>query len=289
MQKKIAIVNDISGFGRCSVTVALPILSAMRIQCGVIPTAILSNHTEYPDYSMLDFTPYMKEYLDKWNQLHLSFNGIYTGFLGSKEQLIIILDMLDCFSFSHIIVDPVMGDHGMIYDSYTKEMCDSMRKLVCHATLITPNLTELCLLTNQKYHAQICATEVEKMCQTLAKNGPSHIIVTGIEQDDMIGNAIYENGNFDILYEKKVLPLRPGTGDVFASIIAGLSLHNIPLKEAVQTAARFIVTCLESSKKLNIPINDGVCFEEHLNILVQKTDTAAMSLRNTPATLNTTV
>ncbi|MCM1180907.1 MAG: pyridoxamine kinase [Clostridium sp.] len=271
MQKKIAIVNDISGFGRCSVTVALPILSAMRIQCGILPTAILSNHTEYPDYSMLDFTPYMSEYLDKWNQLHLSFDGIYTGFLGSKEQLSIIRDMLDHFSFSQIVVDPVMGDHGMIYDSYTREMCESMQKLVCHATLTTPNLTELCLLTNRKYHEHIHAAEIEKMCQTLAKNGPAQIIVTGVEKEDMIGNAIYENGSFDILYEKKVLPLRPGTGDVFASIVAGLSLHNIPLKEAVQTAARFIVTCLESAEKQNIPINDGVCFEEHLNILVQKT------------------
>lgn len=280
MQKKIAIVNDISGFGRCSVTVALPILSAMRIQCGIVPTAILSNHTEYPDYSMLDFTPYMKDYLDKWNRLHLSFDGIYTGFLGSKEQLVIILNMLDRFSFKHIIVDPVMGDHGMIYDSYTKEMCDSMRELVRHATLTTPNLTELCLLTSQEYNKHITVAGIEKMCQTLAKNGPSQIIVTGIEQEDMLGNAIYENGSFDVLYEKKVLPLRPGTGDVFASIIAGSCLHNISLKEAVQTAAQFIGICLESSKKRNIPINDGVCFEEHLNILVQKANTAAASVNN---------
>ena len=93
MQKSIAIVNDISGFGRCSVTVALPILSVMKIQCGIIPTAVLSNHTEYPDYWMLDFTPYMQDYLAKWEQLHLSFDGVYTGFLGSKEQLDNITDI----------------------------------------------------------------------------------------------------------------------------------------------------------------------------------------------------
>lgn len=279
MQKKIAIVNDISGYGRCSVTVALPILSAMQIQCGIVPTAVLSNHTEYPDYSILDFTPYLKEYLDTWNRLHFNFDGIYTGFLGSEAQLSIILNMLHDYSFHHIIVDPVMGDHGMIYDSYTKSMCDSMRELVRHATLTTPNLTELCLLTGQEYHEHITIPEIEHMCQTLAENGSAKIIVTGIEQNDMLGNAIYENGSFDVLYEKKVLPLRPGTGDVFASIMAGFCLHNVSLKKAVQTAARFIGICLESSQKLNIPINDGVCFEEHLDMLIQKikADTASDS------------
>ena len=267
MQKKIAIVNDISGFGRCSVTVALPILSAMGISCGIVPTAILSNHTEYPEYSMLDFTPYMKDYLFKWKKLNLEFDGIYTGFLGSKEQIQIILDMMTQFSFSNRIIDPVMGDHGVIYDSYTEEMCEGMRKMVAQATLTTPNVTELCILTNHTYHADISVSEIEDMCQSLASNGPARIVVTGIEKGDTIGNAIYDNGEFEVIYTKKVLPLRPGTGDVFASIVAGESLHNTNLKKAVQTASDFICTCLETSKEIGIPINDGVCFEEHLSLL----------------------
>lgn len=268
MQPSIAIVNDISGFGRCSVTVALPILSAMGIQCGVVPTAILSNHTEYPEYSLLDFTPYMEEYLNKWKQLHLHFDGIYSGFLGSTEQSAIIQDMLRSFSFEHIIVDPVMGDHGIIYDSYTEELCDSMRRLTAHATITTPNLTELCILTERKYHENISSSEIEDMCRTLSKNGPKQIVVTGIEQDRLLGNAIYDHGTFEILYGEKVLPLRPGTGDVFASIIAGGSLQHIPLRNSVLTASHFIQTCLSASAKLDIPINDGVCFEEHLHMLI---------------------
>lgn len=268
MQKRMAIVNDISGFGRCSVTVALPILSAMGISCGIVPTAILSNHTEYPEYSMLDFTPYMKEYLSKWKKLNLNFDGIYTGFLGSEEQIQMILDMIAQFSFRHRIIDPIMGDHGVIYDSYTEEMCESMRKLVAQATLTTPNVTELCILTNYAYHEHISVSEIEDMCKSLSLNGPTRIIVTGIEKEDTIGNAIYDNGEFEVVYTNKILPLRPGTGDVFSSIIAGQSLHNTNLKKAVQTASDFICVCLETSKEMDIPINDGVCFEEHLQMLI---------------------
>ena len=267
MQKKIAIVNDISGFGRCSVTVALPILSAMGICCGIVPTAILSNHTEYPEYSLLDFTPHMEEYLSKWKKLSLEFDGIYTGFLGSEKQIQIILDMMEEFHFPNRIVDPVMGDHGVIYDSYTEEMCEGMRKLVAQATLTTPNVTELCILTNHAYHEDIAISEIENMCKNLASTGPARIVVTGIEKNDTIGNAIYDHGKFEVIYTKKVLPLRPGTGDVFASIVAGFSLHNTNLKDAVQTASDFIRTCLETSKEMDIPINDGVCFEEHLRML----------------------
>ncbi len=268
MQKSIAIVNDISGFGRCSVTVALPILSVMKIQCGIIPTAVLSNHTEYPDYWMLDFTPYMQDYLAKWEQLHLSFDGVYTGFLGSKEQLDNITDIFKKFSFRQRIVDPVMGDHGIIYDSYTPEMCHAMKELVIHSTLTTPNITELCILTDTPYRKDLSEQDIYHMCRSLSASGVPRIVVTGLEKDNQIGNAIFENDSFHVIYGEKILPLRPGTGDVFASVLAGCSLHNIPLWDAVKAAADFIRTCLLTSAKLEVPINDGVCFEEHLGQLL---------------------
>ena len=269
MQKSIAIVNDISGFGRCSVTVALPILSAMKIQCGIVPTAILSNHTEYPDYWMMDFTEHMTEYLSQWEKLHLTFSGVYTGFIGSGQQLDTIMQIFRKFSFEKRIVDPVMGDHGVIYDSYTPEMCESMKQLVAHSTLTTPNVTELCILTDTPYREDLTERDIHKMCRALADSGASQIVVTGIEQDNQIGNAIYENDNFEVIYGEKILPLRPGTGDVFASILAGCSLHNISIKQSVETAAHFIRTCLLSSSKMQIPINDGVCFEEHLDLIIE--------------------
>lgn len=267
-QTSIAIVNDISGFGRCSITVALPILSAMKIQCGILPTAILSNHTEYPDYTLLDFTPHMKDYLEKWKSLHFSFDGIYTGFLGSKDQLTIITEMLEQFSFTKRIIDPVMGDHGVIYDSYTADMCLVMKRLVSCSTLTTPNVTELCILTDTPYKKNFSEEEILKMCKILAESGAEQIVVTGIEKAEQIGNAVYENGTFEILYGPKIMPLRPGTGDVFASILAGDSLHHVPLKESVLKASDFIRTCLKTSSQIDIPINDGVCFEEHLELLI---------------------
>lgn len=268
MLKKIAIINDISGFGRCSVTVALPILSAMGIQCGVVPTAVLSNHTEYPEYSILDFTPYMKEYISKWHRLNLHFDGVYTGFLGSEQQLYYILEMMSEFAFANRIVDPVMGDHGVIYDSYTKEMCKTMKQLVIRSTLTTPNVTELCILTGHSYQENLTEKEICSMCEELALQGTGNIVVTGLEREQEIGNAIYENGRFTVHYSPKVLPLRPGTGDVFASILAGDSLHNVALQESVDKASHFICTCLNTSAKWQIPINDGVCFEEHLDMLI---------------------
>ncbi|MBR1597524.1 MAG: pyridoxamine kinase [Lachnospiraceae bacterium] len=271
MQPSIAIVNDLSGFGRCSLTVSLPIISAMGISCGVVPTAILSNQTEYPEYSLLDFTPYMEDYLNKWKILDFAFDGLYTGFLGSEKQIAIIKKMIEDFSFSKIIVDPVMGDHGIIYDSYTEELCDGMRELVNHSTIATPNLTELCILTKRKYHKDITENEVKDMCMELAAYGAGDIVVTGLENGSMLGNAIYlkENDTLEIIYDKKILPLRPGTGDVFASIIAGGSIKEMSLSESVHKAMHFICTCLERSSEHNIPINDGVCFEEYLYLLHQ--------------------
>lgn len=269
-QRSIAVVNDISGFGRCSITVALPILCAMKIQCGILPTAILSNHTGYPDYTLLDFTEHMEAYLEKWKSLQFSFDGIYTGYLGSKDQLSVIRHMLQNFSFEKVIVDPVMGDDGVLYPAYTQEMCNSLKQLVTHSTLTTPNVTELCFLTDTPYREDINEDEILKMCRILRSNGAQKIVVTGIVKDDLIGNAIYEDDSFEVLYNKRILPLRPGTGDVFSSILAGESLHNTPLKESVKTAASFIETCLTTSSKMDIPINDGVCFEEHLDMLIPK-------------------
>lgn len=269
-QRSIAVVNDISGFGRCSITVALPILCAMKIQCGILPTAILSNHTGYPDYTLLDFTEHMEPYLEKWKSLHFSFDGIYTGYLGSKDQLSVIRHMLKNFPFEKVIVDPVMGDDGVLYPAYTQEMCNSLKQLVTHSTLTTPNVTELCFLTDTPYREDINEAEILRMCQILRNSGAQKIVVTGIVKDDQIGNAIYEDEHFEILYSKRILPLRPGTGDVFSAILAGESLHNTPLKESVKTAAAFIATCLTTSSEIDVPINDGVCFEEHLDMLIQK-------------------
>ena len=151
LQKKIAIINDLSGFGRCSLTVSIPIISAMGIQTCPIPTAVLSCHTEYPDYYFRDFTDSMPAYIQSWEKLGLQFDGIATGFLGSLQQIDMVIDFIHRFRTTPILVDPVMGDHGTIYETYTPAMCAGMSRLVKHATIITPNLTEACVLTDTPY------------------------------------------------------------------------------------------------------------------------------------------
>ena len=152
-QKKIAMINDLSGYGRCSLTVAIPIISAMKVQCCPIPTSILSNHTGFPVYFFDDYTGRMPGYIEKWKELDLSFDGIVSGFLGSEDQIGIVMDMIRDFGHedTKIIIDPIMGDHGETYATYTQVMCRRMKALVSMGSIVTPNLTEACILTDRPY------------------------------------------------------------------------------------------------------------------------------------------
>lgn len=152
-QKKIAMVNDLSGYGRCSLTVAIPILSAMKVQCCPIPTSILSNHTGFPVYFFDDYTEKMGEFIHKWKELELTFDGIVSGFLGSEAQIEIVMDVIRQFGQedTKVIIDPIMGDHGETYATYTPAMCSRMKELVSMGDIVTPNLTEACILTGRTY------------------------------------------------------------------------------------------------------------------------------------------
>lgn len=266
-QLKMAVINDLSGYGRCSLTVALPILSAMKIHCSVIPTAILSNHTDYPEYFFKDFTPYMEEYVANWRKLNLSFDGIATGFLGSLEQIAIVTHIIEEFPSDLVLIDPVMGDNGHLYDNYTDSMCNAMKKLIGHGTIITPNLTEACILGDIPYAKHICESELFALCNKISELGPTSIVITGIPAGQYIGCYVYQQGEGELILNPLITPTRPGTGDVFASVLAGAILHDYELKAGVKKATDFISSCLKHSALLDIPVNDGVCFEEFLNTL----------------------
>ena len=191
MQKKIAVINDISGFGRCSVTVTLPILSYLGVQCCPVPTAILSNHMGFPNYYIDDYTDRMRVYIENWGKLGLRFEGIMTGFLGSAEQIDIVKGFIRDFSKEDtlVIVDPVMGDHGKIYATYTEEMCTQMKKLVALSDITTPNLTEACKLSDVPYKAMGWRKrELYAMAEKISSFGPSKVVITGILQGGFIAN-----------------------------------------------------------------------------------------------------
>ena len=269
-QKKIAVINDFSGFGRCSIAVALPIISTLKIQCCPVPTSIFSNHTGFDSYFFDDYTDKMPQYIQEWKKLGLRFDGITSGFLGSKRQIEIVTQFFKDFKTKEniIIVDPVMGDYGKIYATYTKEMCEEMKKLIQYADIITPNITELCILTDTPYKEKWKISELKKMADQLSEKGPEKIVVTGIIQNDYIANFCYEKGKTTrTLRTHKVGTQRSGTGDVFSAIIAADAVNHVPFDKSVKKASNFVKKCILRSIEMDIPITDGVCFEELLNTL----------------------
>lgn len=274
-QKKIAVINDISGYGRCSLTVAIPILSAMGIQSCPVPTAILSNHTEFPVYFFDDYTDKMRAYIGKWKELGLQFDAISSGFLGSAEQIEIVLEFVEQFrdEHTHIFIDPVMGDHGKLYATYTEEMCEEMKQLVSYADIVTPNVTEACFLTGTPYkESGWTRKELLGMAMMLQMMGAKSVVITGIREGSFYTNVVLEQGSREASFVKvkSAGNQRPGTGDVFSSVLSGAVLRGKSLKDATEMAAKFVRDCITKSDELEIPHSNGVCFEEILGKLMKR-------------------
>ncbi|MDE7324845.1 MAG: pyridoxamine kinase [Lachnospiraceae bacterium] len=283
IQKKLAVINDLSGYGRCSLTVALPVVSAMGVQCCPVPTSILSNHTGYPVYFFDDYTEKLPAYIGKWKELGLSFDGILTGFLGSAEQIEVVEDFLDCFtthpSFreapesgcTKVIIDPIMGDHGKVYSTLTPELCDRMKCLAARADVLTPNLTEACILTDTPYQPHFTQKELDTLFGRLATLCAGQIVLTGVDMGTYLANLVFDpdSGKFLTLRKKRVAAERCGTGDIFSAVVAAGILNGMSLKEAAQKAASFICLCLKETAGYDISESDGVVFEPFLKYLIQ--------------------
>ena len=229
-QKKIAAINDYTGFGRCSIAVELPVISALKVQCCPIPTSILSNHTGFNSFYFEDFTDSMTDYIKEWKKLDLRFDGICSGFLGSHRQIKIVEDFFKSFKTQDniILVDPVMGDYGRLYSTYTKQTCEEMKRLVKYADILTPNLTEACILTDEEYDEKCSSKKLRYIAEKLSELGPSRIVITGIVRGKYIANYCYEKGSEG--YEIKTMKVgtqRSGTGDIFASIIAADAVNGV--------------------------------------------------------------
>lgn len=270
-QKKIAAINDLTGYGRCALAVSMPVISHMKLQCCPVPTSILSNHAGYAEYFFDDYTDRLPDYLGMWEKLDLAFDGIMTGFLGSSHQIEIIENFIDRVrdEDTMVIVDPVMGDHGKIVGVYTEEMCSGMRRLVSQAHIITPNLTEACKLTDTPYRESgWTKKELFSIVEELSDMGPDKIVVTGIPQGELIANYVYEKGQEPhFIKTYRVGDERCGTGDLFASIIAADAVNGVPFQKSVKKASGFVKKCMQKSIEMQIPVKNGVCFEEILHTL----------------------
>lgn len=270
-QKKIAVINDISGFGRCSAAVSLPVISHMRVQACLLPTSIFSNHTGFPSYYYNDFTDKMPRFMEEWKKLDLRFEGIASGFLGSAEQIEIVREFIHQFrdERTQVIIDPVMGENGKAYPTYTEEMCDKMKHLVEYADILTPNVTEACMLTGMPFKEKDWQRkELLEMMARLRELGAKKIVVSGLDSGQFISNAVSEvPGECKLLRQKRVGKVRSGTGDIFSSIIAADCVNGVDFETSVRKAAAFVQECIRVTEKFDIPETDGVCFEEVLHKL----------------------
>lgn len=267
-QKKIAIINDISGFGRCSAAVSLPVISHMKVQGCILPTAVFSNHTGFPSYVYEDYTKQMPRFVEEWKKLGLRFEGIASGFLGSVAQIRIVGDFIRQFrdGRTKVIIDPVMGENGKAYATYTAEMCDRMKHLVEFADILTPNVTEACMLTGMPFkESGWRSNELNEMMRRLRALGAKKIVVSGLASKSFITNAISEEpGDLRLIRQKRVGKVRSGTGDIFSAVIAADCVNGVGFEESVRKAGAFVRDCILVTEAFGIPETDGVCFEEVL-------------------------
>ena len=269
--KKIAAVHDLSGMGRVSLTVVIPILSSMGFQVCPLPTAVLSNHTQYPGFSFLDLTDEMPKIIAQWKKLEVEFDAIYTGYLGSPRQIQIVSDFIRDFRRpdSLIVADPVLGDNGRLYTNFDGEMIKEMRHLITKADVITPNLTEAALLLDHPYE-EIQRTDAYEVVRRLSLGGRRSVVLTGYSSEPgQTGTLCFDRDSG----ESKAVqtPREPqdfsGTGDLFASVLAGGVAKGVPLFQAAQAAADFVRDCIARTLAEGLTEQDGVDFEPLLGQL----------------------
>ncbi len=268
---RIAAIHDLSCFGRCSLTIALPVLSAMGCQCCPLPTALLSAHTGFPGNTFLDLTAEMGRIADHWAAMDLQFDAIYSGFLGSADQVDTVARFFDTFkkSGTAVIVDPVMGDHGTAYRTCTPELCRGMRVLAENSDVITPNLTEAALLLDRPYE-EIRQADAYEVVRRLSLGGRRSVVLTGYSSEPgQTGTLCFDRDSG----ESKAVqtPREPqdfsGTGDLFASVLAGGVARGVPLFQAAQAAADFVRDCIARTLAEGLTEQDGVDFEPLLGQL----------------------
>ena len=273
--KKVAALHDLSGFGRSSLTCIIPALSAMGIQVCPIPTAILSTHSGgFEDYVFHDLTPIMLDCAAHWKRLGLTFDCVYSGFLGSPAQAAIVSRIIDDFRRPEtlIVVDPVMGDNGDLYISVRPEMVAEMRRLTAKADVITPNITEAALLLDKKLPEKMSLGESKVWLRELAALGPRTVVITSMPDEAARGDvttvAYERDGHHFWKVPARHLPcFYPGTGDLFASVMVGALLQGESLPIAIERSVQFIFQCIQASRSYDYPGRDGVLLEKCLHLL----------------------
>ena len=273
IMKRIVSIQDISCLGKCSLTVALPIISAMGVECSIVPTAVLSTHTMFQNFTCKDLTDQIGPIADHWKSENIVFEAIYTGYLASKEQIGDVCAFFDTFKTKDnlIVVDPVMADNGKLYPAFGPDFPAEMAKVCAKADLIVPNLTEASLLTGLPYRTEYDEEYIREMLQALAKLGPRYVALTGVSfEKGRLGVMYYdrEKNEYGSYFAEHLPASFHGTGDVFASTCVGALMRGLPLGDALALAADYTVECIRLTLASPEAKWYGVEFESAIPYLV---------------------
>lgn len=274
-QRRVAAIHDISGIGKCSLTAALPIISAAGIEAAAMPTAVLSTHTgDITGYTYRDLTNDLPAIAAHWRSLGIEFDGVYSGFLGSTEQVEMVCDFIDTFRKEGcvILVDPAMADSGRMYTTFDDDFAKEMAKLCSKADIIVPNLTEAAFLLGEEYVAPPYSREyIEGLLQRLTSLGPQMIVLTGVSfNHDEIGCAVYNSGTVHYRFSEKFDGIYYGTGDVFASALLGAYMRGKNISDSADIALDFTCDAIRRTYVAGTDTRLGVNFEQGIGDYINK-------------------
>ena len=259
---------DLCGYGKCSLGVAIPVLSAAGCDVCPVPTGLFSSHTAFPGWYMHDTTSILADYLEAWRGIGVEIDAVYSGFLGAPEQVDIIRSIYERYPSALRVVDPVMADHGKVYPTYTPELEQAMAELACDADILTPNLTEAALLTDTPYRETPDEVFLHTLLEKMMTFGAKGVVITGIGWDEhTIGyiGAERETGVFSYKAERIPRQLH-GTGDMFCAVMLGALTKGEPLRKAASLAANFVEQVVLATP---VPTPFGANFEQVLPILMK--------------------
>jgi len=273
--KRIVTIQDISCVGKCSLTVALPIISAMRIETAVIPTAVLSTHTAFKNFTYRDLTGDLPKIAKHWKQEKFDFDGIYTGYLGSIEQIDMLKEFFKQFKTpdNFIFIDPVMADNGKLYAGFDANFVKEMKKLCKMADIIVPNLTEASYMLEKEYKEIYSEQEIKDILIELSNLGPKYVVLTGVSfKDNKLGVMSYnkETNEFFTYFKEKIPAKYHGTGDIFASTLVGAITNNNTLEEGLKIAVDYVWETINDTYKTNKKDAYGVNFETKIPYLINR-------------------
>ena len=273
---RVAAIHDLCGYGKCSLGVAIPVLSAAGCDVCPVPTGLFSNHTGYPDWYMHDTTEILNDYLDTWKKIDIDVDAIYSGFLGSDEQVEVIKSVYETYPNALKVVDPVMADHGQVYPTYNDDLCQAMASLACETDILTPNLTEAAIILGEPIGEEWGGTNIDddeahRILNALLDLGAKYVVLKGIQRDDGIIRNFVGGKDMDIVEaSNEFLPyMLHGTGDLYASALLAAVMVGKNLEDAVKFAGNITHDAMiVSSKQPNFQ-DRGVNFE---SLLGQVTD-----------------